>query len=173
MAKYFFVNENQLQDWVSAAEDIRDNYGITKALGYLIGEKFSKVLQAGDSYRSTLKSIEQERQQPNYDPIRTYSLGKFGQSVENLDESYEKNLKRVAEEPEVLSEFVRLIWGAFARHEINGYLDSHPRLGPLGHVMSQEKHAFMVEKGAVNWSVETEVEDALLFARIRECFERE
>ena len=168
----FFVNENQLQDWISGAERVRDEYGVEKALGYIIGEKFYSVLKAADSYRETLKAIEKERRQPDYNPIRTYSLGKYGESVENRDEIYEKTKKRVSEEKDILEEFMGLIEGAFARHEINAYFDSHPRLGSTGHIASEEEHAFMVEKGMVERTVETEVNDALLFDRIKQYFNR-
>lgn len=50
MKDSFFVNENQLQDWVSAAEGIRDEFGVEKALWYVIGEKFYNVLKYAASY---------------------------------------------------------------------------------------------------------------------------
>jgi len=33
-----FINDNQLQEWVDAAEGIAEDFGIEKGLGYLIGE---------------------------------------------------------------------------------------------------------------------------------------
>jgi hypothetical protein len=170
MGYTFFVNENQLRDWIVGAERVRDEYGVQKALGYVIGEKFYSVLQVAASYRETLKSIEEERRQPDYNPIRTYSLGKYGESVENRDETCEKTKKRVSEEKDILEELARLIEGTFARHEINAYFDSHPRLGAMGHIASEEEHAFMVEKGAVERTVETEASDALLFDEIKKYF---
>lgn len=172
MAYSFFVNENQLQDWIAAAEHVMDEHGVEKALGYVIGEKFYSVLQAAASYRKTMKSIEEERRQPDYNPIRAYSLGKYGESIENRDETYEKIKKRLSEERDILEEFARLIERTFARHEIYAYLDSHPRFGAMGHIASEEEHTFMVEKGMVERTIESEVEDALLFGEIRKYFIR-
>jgi len=170
MGNSFFVNENQLQDWISGAEHVKDEYGVKKALGYVIGEKFYNVIRYANSYYECMKSIEEERQKPGYNPIRTYSLGKYGESIENLDETYEKNKKRVAESKGIIEEFVRLIEETFARHEINAYLDSHPRLGSTGHIASEEEHDFMVEKGMVERTVETEISDALIFDEIKKHF---
>ena len=172
MKASFFVNENQLQDWIEAAENIKEGFSVEKALGYVIGEKFYSVLRAADSYRDTLKEIEEEKCQPNYNPIRIYSLGKHGESREKRDETYEKTKERVSQEEGILEEFVRLVEGTFARHEIEAYFNSHPRLGSMGHIVSEEEHAFMVEKGMVERTVETEAEDALLFDRIKKHFNR-
>ena len=38
------VNENQLKEWIEAAEQIKDSFGIDRALGYLIGEKFYDII---------------------------------------------------------------------------------------------------------------------------------
>lgn len=35
-----FTNPNQLEEWVAAAEEIQDGYGMEKALGYLMGKNF-------------------------------------------------------------------------------------------------------------------------------------
>jgi len=170
MKDSFFVNENQLQDWVTSAEGIRDQFGIKKALGYVIGEKFYGVLRLVASHQDSIKSIEEERRKPDYNPIRTYSLGKYGESVENRDETYEKNKKLVSESKDILEEFVRLIEETFAWHEINEYFDSHPRLGSMGHIASEEEHDFMVEKGAVERTIDSEIRDALVFDEIKSYF---
>ncbi|MBF0570806.1 MAG: hypothetical protein HQL12_02930 [Candidatus Omnitrophica bacterium] len=172
MNNSFFVNENQLQDWVTASEGIRDQFGIEKALGYVIGEKFYGLLRVVASYQDCIETIEEERRKPNYNPIRKYSLGKYGESVENRDETYEKNKKLVLESKDIIEDFTRLIETTFARHEINAYFDSHPRLGSTGHIASEEEHAFMVEKGMVERSVDTEVRDALVFDEMKKYFNR-
>ena len=43
----YFTNENQLQQWIEAAEIIKEEFGIEKALGYLIGEKFYDIVKIG------------------------------------------------------------------------------------------------------------------------------
>lgn len=38
------INENQLKEWVEAAGRIKEDFGIDRALGYLIGEKFYSIV---------------------------------------------------------------------------------------------------------------------------------
>lgn len=47
----YFINENQLDHWVEAAENIKEGFGIDEALGYLIGEKFHGLVQDGFSLK--------------------------------------------------------------------------------------------------------------------------
>ena len=59
-----------------------------------------------------------------------------------------------------MNDFSSLIKHSFERQEIRKYLDSNPRFGPLGHIFSEKEHRFWIEKGAVEHSIETEIEDA-------------
>jgi len=166
----FFVNENQLQDWINAAEGIKDRFSVEKALGYVIGEKFYGLLRLIASYQEIMESIEEERRKPDYNPIRTYSLGQYGESVENRDDTYENTKKLVLDSKDVINEFVKLVEEAFARHEIIAYFDSNPRLGAMGHIATEEEHDFMVEKGAVERTVDTEINDALILEEMKKYF---
>ena len=56
-----FTNPNQLEKWVEAAEGIQDRYGIEKALGYLIGEKFYNLVDTLHSARKLMRIIDEER----------------------------------------------------------------------------------------------------------------
>ena len=67
---------------------------------------------------------------------------------------------------EVLIEFSKLIRKTFEANEIRKYLSSNPRFGPLGHVFSEKQHKSWVEKGVVEHSVETEIEDAFIFGEM-------
>ena len=156
MRNSFFVDEDQLSKWVEAAETIEEEFGIRKALGYLIGEKFYNVAHIFRSARKTIKSIEGQRKKPDYNPIREFGEGEH-KFTTNLDEVYREEMKKLDVEEEILTEFANLIKSSFGPHEIQGYFDSHPRLGALGHVCSEEEHKFMVKKGAVEHSIDTEV----------------
>ena len=37
MKNSYFTNEDQLQQWIEAAESIKEEFGIEKALGYING----------------------------------------------------------------------------------------------------------------------------------------
>lgn len=65
-----------------------------------------------------------------------------------------------------MNEFSSLIKKSFARQEIRKHLDSNPRFGLLGHIFSEKEHRFWVKKGAVEHSIETEIEDALIFGEM-------
>jgi hypothetical protein len=164
-----FINDNQIEEWVDAAEGIQDQFGIEKALGYVIGEKFYNLVSMLHAFRTMIRAIDEERTKPNYNPIRErdYGNGKF---VENLDETYEDEKAKVIEAEGLLVKFVSLINQAFSPHEIRKYFDSHPRLGSLGHIASEEEHDFMVSEGAIEHSIETETEDALIFGDMMKYF---
>ena len=169
MKNFFFTNENQLSEWIEASEGIRESFGIGKALGYLIGEKFYNIIHLIYSYRKIIKSIEEQRKKPDYNPIYEYEAEgvKF---ITNLDEDYEQRLKKIGMARDVLDEFSGLIKKSFTQYEIKQYLNSNPRFGSFGHTVSEEEHKFLVEKGAVEHSLETEVEDALIYGEMRKYF---
>ena len=74
MNNSFFTNENQLSEWIEASEGIKDSFGINKALGYLIGEKFYTIIHLIYSSRKVLKTIEEQRKKPDYNPIDEYEV---------------------------------------------------------------------------------------------------
>jgi hypothetical protein len=168
MGKIFF-NDNQIEEWVDAAERIRDQFGSEKALGYLIGEKFYNTVKILHSARNKVRDIDGERKKPNYNPIRqkTYGTSKLN---ENLDEIYEDEKAKIIEAEGLLVKFVFLVTQAFPSHEIRKYFQSHPRLGAMGHITSEEQHDFMVSTGAVEHSIDTEIEDALIFGDMLKYF---
>jgi hypothetical protein len=157
-----FTNPNQLEEWVDAAEGIQDRYGIAKALGYLIGKKFYDLVFTLRAARKMARLVEEEKKKPNYNPIRERTMRRY-RYVENLDETYDQKKEIIIEAEGLLPKFVSLIKHAFDPCEICKYFESHPRLGVHGHVGSDEQYEFMVSKGAINHSINTEVEDALIF----------
>jgi hypothetical protein len=91
-------------DQCEAARDIRDAFGLEKAIGYLIGEKFLNFLEASDE-----------------------------------DAAFAAELPRFVEE-------IRQIFGPT---EISAYLDGVRRVGPLGHVCTDDVYEEMQDAGAV------------------------
>lgn len=164
-----FINDNEIEEWVDAAEGIQERFGIEKALGYLIGEKFYTLVDTLHSARKIMRTIDEERKKPDFNPIRVTKY-KDHEVVTNLDETYEDEKARVMEAEGLLVKFVFLINQAFSPHEIRKYFDSHPRLGVMGHIASEEEHDFMVSEGVVEHSIDTEVEDALIFGDMMKYF---
>ena len=87
-----------------AARDIREAFGLQKALGYLIGEKLLNFLRAADQ-----------------DPAFAGDLPRFVEEIKRI----------------------------FTREEIGEYLATVHRVGPLGHVASDEVYEEMREAGAI------------------------
>ncbi len=164
-----FINPKQLEDCVDAALGIQERYGIGKALGYIIGEKFYNLVDTLHMARKICRLIEEERMKPHYNPIREVVL-KRQRYTENLDETYEHKKQIIMEAEGLLLKFAFLISQAFEAHEIRRYFMSHPRLGSHGHVCTDEQYEFMVSKGAIPHSIETEVEDALIFGDMMKYF---
>jgi hypothetical protein len=165
-----FTNDNQLQEWVEAAEGIEDRFGIEKALGYVIGEKFYNLIKMVRFSRWKVRTIDEEKKKTGYTPIREHDYGdrKF---IENLDETYEQEKEKIIEAVKLSDEFAALIKAAFDPQKIRQYLHSHPRLGALGHIVSEEEYDFMVSKGAVEHTLDTEVEDSLIFGEMLKYFQ--
>jgi len=152
-----------------AATGIRDRFGAEKALGYLIGEKFYNLVSILQSSRRVIRTIDDERKQPDYNPIRVtrYKNRKY---VNNLDDIYHEEKEIIVEAEGLLGTFVSLIKEAFENHEIRKYFESHPRLGMMGHISTDEEYEFLVSRGAVEHSIATEVEDALIFGAMMKFF---
>jgi hypothetical protein len=110
-------------DQCEAARDIRGAFGLQKALGYLIGEKFVNFLRAADQ-----------------DPAFAREVPRF-----------------VAEIKEI-----------FDRAEIQTYLGGVQRIGPLGHVASDEVYEEMREAGAIHEDPVWWAEDILVIERAKE-----
>jgi hypothetical protein len=164
-----FSNPNQLEEWVDAALGIQERYGIGKALGYLIGEKVYNLVDTLYAARKICRIIEEERKKPDYKPIREVKL-KRQQYTENLDQTYEQKKIIIIEAEGLLLKFAFLINQAFDAHEIRRFFASHPRLGIHGHVSAEEQYEFMVTKGAIPHSIETEVQDALILGDMMKYF---
>jgi hypothetical protein len=164
-----FTNPNQLEEWVEAAEGIQDRFGTEKALGYVIGEKFHNLVERLHASQKSIRTINEKRKKPDFNPIRVTKY-EDRELVINLDEIYENEKASIIEAEGLLIKFVFLISEAFSPHEIRKYFDSHPRLGVHGHICTEEDHEFLVKHGVIEHSIETEVEDALIFGDMMKYF---
>lgn len=148
MGKIFF-NDRQLQEYVEAAEGIKERFGIEKSLGYLLGEKFYTLVDTLHFSRKQMRAIDEVRKSPDYTPIRERIYGNR-KYVENLVDIYEEHQERIKEAEDLLLKFAVLIRGAFEPYEIKEYFESHPRLGVYGHISTDEEFDFLVSKGVLN-----------------------
>jgi hypothetical protein len=121
-------NTHRLREWVEAAKTIHARFGIEKALGYLIGEKFYRVAFMLRSSQELIRMLAEERKKPGYDSI-VVTTYKNHTAVTNMDEIYEKNIEVAADTEEALTRFAALIKEAFEPYQIRSYFESNPRLG--------------------------------------------
>ena len=154
-------NTEKLKEWVEAARTIDARFGIEKALGYLIGEKFYHVAFTLRSSRELIRMLDEERKKPDY-KSSVETTYKNHTVLTDLDEIYEKNVVVARDTEEALVRFAALIKEAFESYQIRSYFESNPRLGIHGHIASEEDYDFLVSNGAVEHSIDTEVRDALI-----------
>jgi len=164
-----FINDNQLQDWVDASEEIKERFGIEKALGYLIGEKFYNLVGTLHAAKTMVRAIDDKRKEPEYNHI---SIARYNdrEIITNFNDMYESRRELITEVKDLLGRFVVSIMEVYTPHAIRQYFESHPRLGVYGHVISDEQYEFLLEQGAIEHSLETEVEDALIFGDMLKYF---
>jgi hypothetical protein len=77
----------------------------------------------------------------------------------------------MAEAEELLVKFATLIKGAFESYEIRKYFESNPRLGTMRHITSDEEYDFLTRNRALEHSIDTEIEDALIFGAMVKYFQ--
>lgn len=167
MDNRYFVNDNQLDEWIEAALGIKERFGVEKALGYLIGEKYYNLLKDKYATKQFIQVIENRQKKPDYDPIRKSDI--LDLEI-NLDEELHNGNNKITLLDDILTIFTQLIKEAFDQSEIKDFFHSNPRFGAFGHICSEDEHSFFVEKGAVEHSIETEVEDALIFGEMERYF---
>src|SRR4030066_2492245 len=122
----YFINENQLEQWVEAAENIKEGFGIDKALGYLIGEKFYGLIQDFQHSNQMIRTIDNDRKKPEYTPVRTTYIGEH-KHVINVEEEYEYYRNRISMLQDILTKFAGLIKESFGPIEVREYFLSNPR----------------------------------------------
>ena len=164
-----FSNPNQIEEWVEAAKTIQARFGIEKALGYLIGEKFYRIAFLLHSSQELIRMIAEERKKPGYKPM-SETVYENLKIVTDLNEIYDKDTVIINGTEEVLARFAALIKEAFEHYEIQGYFESNPRLGIHRHIASDEDYDFLVDKGAEEHSMDTEVRDALILGDMMKYF---
>lgn len=163
------INENQLKEWVEAAGRIKEDFGIDRALGYLIGEKFYSIVSPLRSCEELIRTIDEEMKNPDYNPVGV-TLYRSRKLVTNLHEIYKKEIAIITETEKLLFKFASLIREAFEPYEIRNYFKSNPRFGMKAHIASDEEYEFLAGRGIVEHSLDTEIDDALICGEIMKYF---
>lgn len=158
----YFVDGAQLTRWCDASENIREDWRLEKALGYLVGEKFYEMIHSFRWIKKHTTELGKRKLEPDYDPIV-----REGKYVTNLDERYKEGQTTITRLDLIIPEFARLIRESYDTSEILTYFSENPRMGALGHVLKEEDHEFFTESGAVEHSLETEVEDTLIIGEMK------
>ena len=106
-----------------AACDIREAFGLEKALGYLIGEKLVNFVRAADRHPEFAEEL-----------------------------------------PRFIAEFQQI----FQPWELREYLDGIRRVGPLGHVCTDEEFEALLAADAIDEDPVRGAEDVLIVERVKE-----
>jgi hypothetical protein len=167
MKHSYFLDEDQLEKWVAAAENIREEFGLEKALGYVIGEKFYELVNTLRSESKIIESINDKRKKPDYDPIR--SIPGLERKI-NLDEDYSVAERNMLELKKILPDFAEMIMNIFTINEIKKYLNSNARFGALGHTATEKEYIVFIEKEVIKHSLETEISDSLILGDMMNYF---
>jgi len=164
MLKYS-VNENDIKDWVEAAKEIKDHYDIDRALQYLIGEKFYEIVSAFHSSRKLLRIIDKEMRKADYKSIGIAIYRNLA-VVTDVNQLYLEEAEIITNIAELLEEFAALINNVFEYSEIREYFKSNPCLGAA----SVEEYRYLVSRGMVHNSLDTEIRDALIWGDMMKYF---
>jgi len=154
MSDSYFIDKDQLEKWIEASENIKEGFGLKKALGYLIGEKFYNLVRQLQFSQKMMGNIDKKKQSPDYKATLENASGG--------EDAYEKYKKEIILLKKEIDKFTALIKDFCNPDEIKQYFDSNPRLGAMGHICTEEEHNFFIKHGAVERSVDTEIDDALI-----------
>ena len=161
----YSVNENDLKEWVEAAKEIKAHYGVDRALQYLIGDKFYRIVSVLHSSRKLMRIIAEERRKPDYRPIGIAIHGNRT-LLTDVDQLYLKEAEFISQIAELLEEFAAFIHKVFERSEIREYFNSNPCLGSA----SEEEYEYLASRGMVRCSLETEIRNALIYGDMMKYF---
>ncbi len=154
-----------IQELCNATERIKHDYGTDKAMGYLIGEKFYRVLNKIHYLIESIQYIDSEREKPGYNPIRKYKYSRKTYE-ENLDETYEKSNKDIEELRKEKELFACEIKKLFFRNEIEGYLKNAYAFGPCAHTLSESEYKEWREKGVIGNTASDDVSQRIILTEI-------
>jgi hypothetical protein len=139
-------------DCCEAAEGIKENFGLEKALKYLLGEKFYKFLKL---LRDTISDIDELE-----DPERKHEVPK--------EEKLEELKKDLSVFMDAKEDFVANIKEIFEPYELGEYLDSMPRFGAAEQFLSEEGYKEWRRNGVLEKDVVVEAEESLILGDMKE-----
>lgn len=133
MNEFIQNKEKLINEQIDAAINIKDDFGIEKAIGYAVGEKLFNLIK----------------------------------EFRYLQENRKDDLEIINDFEGIIIKMAEWIMEIFTEEEIHRYFESNPRFGSLGHTATEEEYELFVEKGAVEHTIDTEIEDALIMGEIK------
>lgn len=154
-------------DYCEATKRIKEDFGIEKALKYLIGEKFHAVLKQITFVLSEINYIKSKREKPDYNPVR--KIKHPGKTYEhNLDKDYENYQKQLLllKGEKVL--FVEEIKKIFSRTELTKYLDNIMAFGAVEQFLSPTAYQSWIDNGVLDKTIVDDAEDILIHKEMKD-----
>ena len=133
MKEFIRNKEKLISEQINAAIDLKGKFGVEKAIGYLVGEKFYNLIKEFQYLQKNHKD-------------KTETINDFKLLIVKSSERMMK---------------------IFAKDEIYNYFKLNPRFGSLGHVATEDELKLFVEKGAVEHTIDTEIEDTLIMGEMK------
>jgi hypothetical protein len=164
-----FSNDTQLEVWVAAALGISERFGIEKALNYLIGERFYKIVADLRASRKMIRKIHEQRKRLDHSPVVEKPC-RSREYVMNLDTVYEREKATIIEREGALIKFVFLITQSFGADEIGKYFRSNPQFGIRGRVPTDKQCDCEVSLEVEEHALDAQIEDALILGEMMRYF---
>jgi len=164
-----FSNDTHLEEWVTVALGISERFGIEKALNYLIGRMFYKIVTDLRASQKMIRKIHEQRKRVDHSPIAEKTC-RSREYVMNLDTVYKREKTTIIEREGLLIKFVFLITQSFGAEEIGKYFRSNPQFSIRGHIPTDENCNLLVGLVPVEQSFDAQIEDALILGEIMRYF---
>ncbi|GJL77911.1 MAG: hypothetical protein NPINA01_09000 [Nitrospinaceae bacterium] len=161
---------HQIKTYCEEARKIAEQEGVTQGLAFLIGEKFSRNLHELNKCRNKLRFLYPEKNPFKEVPS---SLGEKSLRLNyalTIKSNYGELLDRISRLEEAQKIFIREIKTVFELSEIQGYLDSHPRLGFKQKSVINEETGREGEPEFSTEDIFSEVEDIYLAETMKKLF---
>jgi len=162
------MKPEQIKIYCEQARKIAEREGITEGLAFLIGEKFSRILYEVNKCQNKLKFLYPEKS-----PFENVPLSIGEQSLRSsyaltVSSNYGDQLEKLDRLETTREIFLQEIEKTFDPKEIQGYLNSHPRLGLKQKSALNEEAEEKPEFSAEN--ILSEVEDIFLVEAMKKLF---
>lgn len=164
------MRPHQIKTYCAEAREIANVEGTTEGLAFLIGEKFSRILNELNKCQNKLKFLY-----PGKDPFQKVpaSLGEKSLRLNyalTISSNYGETLEKIERLEATQKDFIREIKAVFNPADIQDFLNSHPRLGFKEKLVVNEEPGQEEDTMFSTEDILSEVEDIYLVETMKKLF---